>query len=131
MSGLIGESDLTRRSLLGIYGIGRLGHKFILKAEADYQQSENASFPIQQQDLAATVVNLGYEFVPGVLPYLLTEHLQQDLTENSTQKSSLGVGVQWLPIPHIEVQAEIKKQMDKNSQISESDSGWLVFHLYL
>lgn len=128
---LFGESASSRRSLLGAYGVGSIVENFILKAEADYQQSHTAALPTERKDLVSSFLSLGYQATKGLLPYFVAEHLQQDLTDNSTQQSSAGIGVQWLPIPHIEVQAEFKKQTSKSVQASQSDSGWILFHLYL
>ncbi len=128
---LFGESELSRRSLLGVYGVGSVLENFILKAEIDYQQSYAAAFPTERKDLVSSVLSFGYQAAKGLLPYFVAEHLQQDLTDNSTQQSSAGIGVQWLPIPHVELQAEYKKQTNKSAQVSQSDSGWILFHLYL
>lgn len=128
---LFGESASSRRSLLGVYGVGSILENFILKVEADYQQSHTAALPTERKDLVSSVLSFGYQATKGLLPYFVAEHLQQDLTDNSTQQSSAGIGVQWLPIPHTELQAEYKKQTNKNVQASQSDSGWILFHFYL
>ncbi|MBK9323007.1 MAG: hypothetical protein IPM97_08725 [Bdellovibrionaceae bacterium] len=128
---LFGESGSRRRSLLGIYGvIGFLEH-FILKNEVDYQQSFAAALPNERKDLVSSVLSFGYQATKGLVPYFVVEHLQQDLTDESTQQSSAGLGIQWLPIPHIELQAEFKKLTNKSAQVSQSDSGWILFHFYL
>ena len=128
---LFGESSKSRRSLLGIYGIASLFEEFILKTEIDYQQSHVATLPFKRKDHISSVLSLAYQAKKGLLPYIVTEYLQQDLTDNSTQLSSAGVGIQWLPIPHIELQAEFKKQTNKSTQVTQSDSGWIQFHFYL
>lgn len=128
---LFGESASSRRSLFGVYGVGSILENFILKVEADYQQSHEAALPNDRKDLVSSVLSFGYQATKGLLPYFVAEHLQQDLTDNSTQQSSIGIGVQWLPIPHIELQAEYKKQTNKSAQVSRSDSGWFLFHFYL
>jgi hypothetical protein len=128
---LFGESSLRRRSLFGVYGVGSPIEHLILKGEIDYQQSFAATPPYPQKDLVTSVLSIGYQASKGVLPYLVTEHLQQDLTDKTTQQSSAGLGIQWLPVPHIELQAEYKKLIDKGSTASLSDVGWIVFHFYL
>lgn len=128
---LFGESDLNRRSLFGIYGVGGIFDKVILKVEADYQQSYFSNLASERKDLIASSATFGYQATQGVFPYIVTEYLQQDLKNNLTQISTTGIGIQWLPIPHLEFQAEFKKQTDRNAQVSQSDSGWFLFHFYL
>lgn len=128
---LVGESALSRRTLLGVYGIGSVLENYILKTEVDYQQSFAAALPNDRKDLFSSVFSFGYQAAKGLLPYFVAEHLQQDLNDNLTQQSSAGIGIQWLPIPHIEYQAEYKKQTNKSTQDSQSNSGWIMFHLYL
>jgi hypothetical protein len=128
---LLGESGTSRRSLFGLYGISSLFENYIVKGEADYQISQAAALPREHKELLATAWTLGYQAAKGVLPYFVAEHLQQDLSDSTTQQSSAGIGIQWLPIPHIEIQAEFKKQSNRSAEVSQSDSGWIIFHLYL
>lgn len=128
---IIGESESLRRSLFGLYGIGGFGERWILKSEIDYQQSFAANTPNERADLMTSMASLGYQWTQGFLPYLILEHLQRNLADSDTKRSSAGIGVQWLPIPHIELQAEFKKQTQNDVAIKESDSGWFLFHFYL
>lgn len=128
---LIGESNQLRRNLFGLYGIGGFYEYFTLKGEADYQQSYDANEPTIRRDLISSSMSLGYQIAKGLFPYILAEYLQTDLANNTSQQSNAGLGIQWLPIPHIEIQVEYKKQNDKNQPVSQSDSGWVVFHFYL
>ncbi len=90
-----------------------------------------AAQPTEGKDLVSSVLSFGYQAKKGLLPYVVAEHLQQDLDDNSAQQSSAGIGVQWLPIPHVETQAEFKKLTCQNSQAAQGDSGWFLFHIYL
>lgn len=128
---LFGESSSSRRSLLGVYGVGSLLENFIMKGEVDYQQSFAVTLPNERKDLVSSVISIGYQATKGLLPYFVAEHLQQDLADNSTEQSSAGLGIQWLPIPHVEMQAEYKKQNSGSAQRGQSDSGWILFHFYL
>lgn len=128
---LLAENELLRRGLVGIYGISGFYERFVIKGEIDYQQSFASSQPAERIDLISSSASLGYQSTKGLLPYVLAEHLQTELNDSKSQQSIAGFGIQWLPIPHLEIQAEIKKQNDKGQPISQSDSGWIIFHFYL
>ncbi len=136
ISYLLGENASRRRSLLGIHGVSSLTKKLLIKFESAFQQTFAIANPQEitsatKTELLALVATLGYEATKGVLPYLVAEQLQSDLTDRLSQRSSLGVGIQWLPLPHFELQAEYKKQDNKVDPEPKSDSGWLIFHFYL
>lgn len=128
---LLGESSLARRSTVALHGIGSVKEHWILKGELDYQQSFSATSTTNRQDLVASSLMFGLQKWKGVLPYLIAEHLQQDLRDNNTQQSSYGLGLQWLPFPHIELQGEFKKQTIRSSSPEQSDSGWILLHWYI
>lgn len=126
-----GESPSNRRSLLGIYGILSPFENSVLKFQTDYQRSNFIVAPELIKDLLTTTLTLGYQNIKGLLPYILLEQLQSDLKNSKTQQSNYGFGFQWLPIPHIELQAEFKKQTTQIIELQTSDSAWFVFHFYL
>ena len=128
---LVGESESKRRSLAGIYGIFGVLSESILKFEVDYQSSYFSFAPNEEKNLVTGSMSFGYEMAKGLLPYIITEQLKSDLKDNLSQTSSYGVGIQWLPMPHIEIQAELKKQNVNSSVPQDSDSGWFVLHFYL
>lgn len=128
---LFGENNRTRRSLVGLYGIGSWDENSVVKFEADYQQSHEISAPSTSKNLVASMASWGYQLAKGVLPYVILEVLHRDLDDSNSQQTATGVGLQWLPIPHVELQAEYRKQSNKSSPMPESDSGWILFHLYL
>lgn len=130
-SALIGESEDLRRSLVGLYGVGGLFKRWVLKSEIDYQRSHRSSSPQDSKDLVTMMASFGYQVTKGFEPYFIFEHLQRDLEDSTTQQTEAGLGMQWLPVPHFEIQAEYKKQNQKSIPTIQSDIGWLVFHFYL
>ncbi len=131
VSALIGESQLQRRSLVGLFGISPLFEKGVLKSEVDFQRSNSASAPDRQQDLFSGYISTGYFLAKGFYPYLFIEYLHQDLNVASTKQEAPGFGVQWLPLPHVELQAEFKRQVIAATPGTANNIGWFVFHLYL
>lgn len=131
LSYLLGESETKRRNLAAVSGVVGDLEPALLKFEVAYEQSQSATATAVNKDLAAFAVILGYQKIQGLLPYLVSEHIQQDLKDSRTLQYAQGVGVQWLPIPHIEMQLEYKRQANLGAPVSRSDVGWLLFHLYL
>lgn len=128
---LYGESDTVTRTLVGVNGVFAPFEKTFLIFEVDGQQQRIKAAGQGPTDLIATSVIFGVEAHKGVLPYAVVEYLHSDLTNDSREQSSVGAGLQWLPLPHFEFQAEYKKQKNQSMAISNSDSGWLMAHFYL
>lgn len=131
ISALVGESQVSRRQLLGLYGVGGFFERWLLKAELDYQQSYAAASPSTQTDLIAGMTSLSYLLFRGFQSYAIFEYLQRDLSDDTTQQRAYGLGIQWLPVPHVNLQAEYKKENQNNGTASQNDIAWLLFHFYL
>ena len=128
---LFGESTQQRRTLGGIFSVLPLLEKGILKIEADYQKSSASATPETSSELFAAYISTGYSLTKGVQPYLFFEYLQRDLADSKSAQNSPGLGIQWLPLPHFELQAEFKRQILNTSPESPDYSGWAVIHFYL
>lgn len=128
---LIGESAEKRRSLLNFHGVITANKDFVIKFETSYEESYLSDFPTDQRELVAGTLSLGCQTIQGLLPYLFGEYLQTDLNDTRTQQSSVGMGLQFLPVPHLEFQMEYKKGLNRGVPVNQSDSGWLLFHIYL
>ncbi|NJL23878.1 MAG: hypothetical protein HC902_00950 [Calothrix sp. SM1_5_4] len=131
ISGLFGESLTQRRSFAGLFAIFPPFENGVTKLEVDFQRATIASTPDKSQDLLAGYTSLGYQVAKGILPYFFHEYLHPDLGDRKTKQSSPGVGLQWLPIPHVEIQAEYKRQTLESRPTQPNNVGWLLFHLYL
>ncbi len=130
-SALLGESPTQRRDLVGAHGLATLSEAFFTKFEVNHQRSHQVSDPQQALHLLSGFVSLGIQPLKGVTAYIFHEHLQTDLSQSETRQYAPGFGVQWLPIPHLELQAEIKKQYSERDPSNPTDSGWLLFHFYI
>lgn len=128
---LTGDSDTRSRNLVGVNGVFVPIKKTFLIFEIDGQQSTIKGSSQSPKNLAATSVIFGLEAYQGVLPYAVVEYLHSDLNDDLTEQSAVGAGLQWLPIPHFEFQAEYKKQSNKSLAAPSSDAGWLMVHFYL
>lgn len=128
---LIGESSTQRRSLAGLFAVFPAITNSVVKLEADLQRTTAAATPNDSRDSFAGFTSFGYHLAKGVLPYMFYEYLQSDFEAGKTKQNAPGVGVQWLPLPHIEVQAEYKRQILESAPDRPNNIGWLLFHFYL
>lgn len=124
------EQERTRQ-LLGFDGVFSLFEKGVFKFETFYERSHVTERANQDKDLIAHSMTLGHQIFKGFMPYLVSELLQRDLAESNTLQGAYGIGLQWLPIPHIDLQFEFKKQFNRAPTISRSDLAWVVGHFYL
>lgn len=83
-----------KRDAVGVFAQQGLSDKAYLLTEADRLWERGS--PAANLSMA----KLGYEVVPGLLPYVMGEQL--------ATHSSGRVGAQWLPRPHWEVSAELR-----------------------
>ena len=128
---LIGESPQKRRTLYGASLVHPLFEKIAIKTEAHIESSHMQTDSNQQNDLGASMIQIKWEAIKGVSPYIVAENLHTNLKDSKTAQSSHGFGIQWLPIPHINLQAEYKKEFKAGSSTKLTDSAWFQFHFYL
>lgn len=135
VSALIGESAQKRRSVIAAFGVLPFTEDGVIKFEMDFQKStlntHGPDMPSESQSLFAGYLSGGYRWVKGFMPYLFVEYLHTDLSERTTKQQSPGVGLQWLPVPHLELQAEYKRQSREITPGNIDHVGWLLFHFYL
>ncbi len=131
LSLLNGVARTQTRQLLGLDGVFSLSQRGIFKFETFYERSHVRTRANPDKDLLAHTMTLGHQSFKGFMPYLVNELLQRDLAEKRSLQGTYGVGLQWLPIPHIDLQFEYKKQFNRSVSISRSDLAWVVGHFYL
>ncbi|MCB0393305.1 MAG: hypothetical protein KDD25_02025 [Bdellovibrionales bacterium] len=128
---LIGESDLQRRSLADLFGAISFLERGIWKFDLVYEQSTPESDHDTKDKQLATFTSLGYQVAKGLTPYLVYEFVQTDLDEVDSKQYRPGVGFQWLPFPHFEIQSEYKYQTVESDKGNPNHVGWILFHLYI
>lgn len=112
MSYLLGSGGGLKTHLLGVHWMQGFLERFHLLAEADasFSRDRRAWFRFAR---------LGYELTQGL--QLLALH--DGSVQAGFEKSSWGVGAQWFPRPHLEIQAQWNRVPD--------DLLFLVLHYYL
>ncbi|MGE0763433.1 MAG: hypothetical protein AB7N80_09145 [Bdellovibrionales bacterium] len=131
VSAFIGENEDTRRELLGLWGVTPLfGEKMVLLGEMDYQESTDLTPSREKTRTLAGHTRLGYHLFKGFTPYVVYEYLHSNMFNEDKIKSP-GVGFQFLPLPHLEFQAEYQRQSGLPAAGLENDSVFLLLHFYL
>ena len=129
---LLGESSRSRRSLYGVNAV--LGTKTnILRFELDYEVKEDklsASNNGKNHGLYGNIL-LGTKPFDGFFPYLIYEHKQSNLDQSrQSLTTSPGIGFQFFPISHVEIQFEHQYRTSYAQKDNPSHRSFLVVHLY-
>ncbi len=131
---LIGESARSRRSILGVNGVFPLfDKKNVLRFELDYQTAQDRSLGPKLEKERSLFGNLlmGRKLFDGMLAYFVYEHAQSDLSQSRQSLiTSPGLGLQWLPIAHVELQFEHQYRTAYLSKENPEHRSFLVLHLY-
>jgi len=127
------KSNTYKRSIYGLNaifpilknGIGRSEINFENKSLGDttngYQDSINALYGDHQYGLKA---------FKGGMAYFIFEHSQSNLSDSKTLITSPGVGFQFLPIPHVEIQLEYQRRTYKSDPNNKEHRSFITAHLY-
>jgi len=127
---LFGESGQKRRFLGNIFSIIPFGEHWLGEVEIDYEQAQLASDTQVDSQTIASLVRLGNRPWKGVLWYLLFEHASTDTGRSYELTHSPGIGIQWLPLPHFEVQVEYQRSVVAANPGNENHVGWILTHFY-
>lgn len=130
--GRFGAASITpgNRHLLGPFGILGVTSKLTLLTEFDFQASTQTG----DADTRWGAVNyqkISYEFTEGAWGFLTQEWSRLDFARESTLNSGFGVGLQWFPRPHVEINISWQKSRIVVLSDDYSDFAWLMFHYYL
>lgn len=124
-----GESDVARRQLAGPYAMLGLTERLYVLSEIDWQWISDKSRDDEQRGFV-TYARVGYEAYKGVIPYVLHEF--NALNENawSNRTDGFGVGLQWLPRPHLEANVLFQKRRTPSLAAGYVDYAYLMLHFY-
>ncbi len=135
---LLGESNLERRTLGSLNAVIPLAKEWILMTEVDYERAHSSATPQQGEDTLATLLRLGNTPFKGVMWYVLFQHASIDRGSSYTLQHQPGVGIQWLPIPHFNIQIEYSRAIvdtatpqTPGSYQNPNEVGFLILHTYL
>ena len=128
---LVGESPTKRRSLLGVFAVLTPIDDLGVVTEWDYERAHLSTSPSDRVEGIFTASRVLYEVYQGVKPYVVFEAQQPSLKDHGTQSLRPGLGVQWIPIPHFEIQSEYQRITTDATGGSPTHSAWLMLHFWL
>jgi len=133
---LYGESPSSTRSLLGAAGVSALSEKAYIVYELDYENKNSIGAPVSggfgppssSSDRLLTHTRVGYELFKGFKTYGIYDFIH-DLDDTGAFTSAPGLGFQWLPVTHFELQLEYQNIRIKN-QPDDQHFGFIMAHVY-
>ncbi len=118
-----------KRHLAGPYFIIAFSPHFYLLEEVDYQNTSTAT--ISGTSGIVNYTKLGYEFYKGTHVTLTQEYSKSNFNNDLSQSQAYGLGLQYYPIPHVEVGLTYQKRKTDALYSTFYDFAWFQFHYYL
>lgn len=133
MSYYYGSRDISKRHLVGPYAILGFTPHFYLLLDLGFQLFTPQTGPVAnvQQQGTANYLRLDYEITQGFHAYLTQEFAQLDFKKSATGSEAYGVGLQWFPRPHWELNLLYQKQRVGGPSAKFADVAFLLAHFYL
>ena len=127
LSLLYGDFEGDKRKVVSTFGVLPITSKFYGMYEVDYQIGEDGG--TRFKDLFVAYARFGYKVFKGFQSYISYEHSSPDLDVSGNHNKAPGVGIQWFPVPHTELQFELQRQRNSLSGFYTT-SGFLQAHYY-
>ncbi|OUS00159.1 hypothetical protein A9Q84_02965 [Halobacteriovorax marinus] len=127
---LLGRDSLNKRRVYGVNAVSGLSKNTYFLSELNYERKIELNSSDISTDALFGVHTLGYKAFKGGTGYFVFEHSQNDLSKNESLILSPGVGVQLLPIPHVEVQLEYQRRSYQVAKNNPEHRSFMIFHLY-
>lgn len=125
--------DIAAVHTAGVFGAIGFSEKTFLLAEVD-QKAIAAKDPVPGSPSisrgAVSHMRFAHEPIRGVVPYLLHEMDFKDLTQGRTRKDTYGLGLQWFPRPHFEIDTFVGHVLNRQD-FSYATAAYLLLHYYL
>lgn len=123
------RENIWLNGISGVLGI-KGSKKFYTLFDLNYKRSREFNSNNKRQHALISHLQLGYLSHFGVNIYGLYEHFQSNLAQSETLQSSPGIGLRWLPIPHLELQAEYQYRINQRNPSDAQHRSWFVTHVY-
>lgn len=121
-----GSKGSLKRNVFGPYGIISFMPNLYLLSELDWQLRADSS---SKTTGFSTFNRLNYEIHQGVIPFIQYDRSMQDVSQELTLQEGYGLGIQFLPRPHLELVGFFSKEKIANQPLT--DFYWLMLHYYL
>jgi hypothetical protein len=122
---LYGETEIANRHLAGVSGTAAVTEKTYVMYEVDYENKQDAANGVNNESILSHL-RYGYEAFKGFKGYALYDY--QNVIGAAQRFTAPGLGLQWLPYPHFELQAEYQAGRFEGQEVSHF--GFVMFHVY-
>jgi hypothetical protein len=119
------------RNVIGPWGILGFTKHFFLLTEWDAQQTSGLSTGAGSHWGGVDYNRLDYEFVQGLHGYVTQDFSELNFNDFSTLHNSYGVGVQFFPRPHFEINASYQRLRQIFVGNAYTDFAWLMINVYI
>lgn len=129
LSYFYGSNPLQHRQVFGPYAIVGLSKYFYIMGEADFEYVTPNGQPSNWG--SADYIKFDFQPVQGLHFYLTQEYAKTNFNDPSTAIDAYGIGSQWFPRPHFELNAVYEKRRELAQGTNYFDMAWFMFHFYL
>lgn len=125
------KNDFYKRQIIGATGLLSWSEKLYTLVEADQSFATPITPGSQETKGVYATQRTGYEFFKGFHGLFLNDYVQTDVNLGDTKEYKYGLGMQWFPRPHFDVQLFWTKDQSQENLTKEGDFAWLLLHYYL
>lgn len=129
LSYLYGETPSLKRFLIGTFGITPITEKSYVVYELDYEDKSPVGLSgLSGSQKVIAHVRAGYEVMKGFKAYGIYD-IEHNVNDSNARITAPGLGMQWLPFPHFELQLEYQN-MDFAFNQGANHFGFVMAHVY-
>ena len=128
------ENDVWKRSVISPYAIIGFSPTLYLLAQTAWETkdaaiSDDPSLP--KHSNLHSYMKFGWEWYRGVHLFLNVDDSHSIDKDYLGRQQSIGPGVQWLPRPHLEIEARVEVKLDRSFSSKYGEQATLLLHYYL
>lgn len=124
-----GENDALARHQAGPFAMLGLTERLFLLSELDWQWTRAKATETENRGFVS-YNRLGYEVYKGLIPYLVHEFKSLADRNWAGRTDAWGIGAQWLPRPHWEINGAFSKRRTPSMAEGYVDYAYLMLHFY-
>lgn len=124
------SSNRSTRTLYGPHAIVGFMTQLSLLTQLSFMHTDPTGSGASTSGLV-NYQKLSYEVLQGASVYVTQEYSRSDFSRDRTTSEAYGLGLQWMPRPHLEFNTSWQKVKVAAAFADFMDTYWLVMHFYL
>jgi len=129
VNGWSGRSDSQERKMAGMYALFGFTPELYYLGEFDLKWTTTLASGSENKGFY-NYNRFGYEIYRGIHLLGTVEYWQSNMQEGNSANDRYGLGAQWFPRPHFDIQAIWAKARAKAAGDSFVDYAWAMLHYY-